>query len=610
VLHITVTSAGQAVSEFEIDGPVELGRQQSPAEAYPSCGAGPPRRIVVAPLDEKGVSRRHAVLEPSPDGGITVRNLSGAAGQTGFPIQLNGRPLEGQAAGHAGLPALLRFGPRVVVRVDPVQTGGSYRLESLAERSIAPFSAGRSVRPLSVAVGNRGDVESVLRWLGDSIDVFQSAASSDEFFDRAAAALVEAVGLDCGRVLLREGAGWRTKALRLAREDAAFAVRPPSSRVLKQVSDDPDTIWEIPAADDDAGSLIGVEAIIVSPILDRDGKVIGALYGDRRGGNPGMTAGPAISRVDATLVRLLASAVAAGLARLHEEEAALTARGRFDQFFTPELSKRLAEDPGLVERGRDAEVTVLFCDVRGYSGISERLGPAVTTEWLNAVMNALSVPIREEEGVLVDYIGDELIAMWGAPDETQTDHAQRACRAALKMLAALEAVDAEWRDRIGGVTKVGIGINTGPARVGNTGSKYKFKYGPLGNTVNLASRLQGATKYLRARCLLTEATRRFLGPEFHVRRLCRVRVVNIVEPVTLYELVPAVNDRWPVLRDRYEAALHDFQQGRFAAAAESLGRLAAETPDDGPSRILLRRAAEWMLDPDREFDDVWDLPGK
>ncbi|HEX6984397.1 MAG TPA: hypothetical protein VF170_03425, partial [Planctomycetaceae bacterium] len=116
--------------------------------------------------------------------------------------------------------------------------------------------------------------------------------------------------------------------------------------------------------------------------------------------------------------------------------------------------------------------------------------------------------------------------------------------------------------------------------------------------------------YLRTPCLITESTRRALRSDLPARRLCRVRVVNIADAVTLYELPAAPDDRWAALRDRYEAALDHFSARRFAAAAEALGRLASEEPDDGPSRLLLRRAADWMLDADRPFDDVWELPGK
>src|SRR5262249_46112855 len=158
-------------------------------------------------------------------------------------------------------------------------------------------------------------------------------------------------------------------------------------------------------------------------------------------------------------------------------------------------------------------VTVLFCDVRGFSRFSERLGPQKTIAWMNEVMNALSQCILDHEGVLVDYIGDELMAMWGAP-VPQDDQRRQAARAALAMIAALPVLNEKGARVLAEPMNVGVGINTGPAQVGNTGSSFKFKYGPLGNTVNLASRVQGLTKYLNSRLLVTAATRERIGDDF------------------------------------------------------------------------------------------------
>jgi class 3 adenylate cyclase len=105
------------------------------------------------------------------------------------------------------------------------------------------------------------------------------------------------------------------------------------------------------------------------------------------------------------------------------------------------------------------------------------------------------------------------MAMWGAPKD-QPDHAERAARAALAMLAAVPELNARWQAELGEPLDLGIGLNSGPAQVGNTGSRYKFKYGPLGNTVNLASRVQGLTKYVKCRLLVTAATRRGLAANF------------------------------------------------------------------------------------------------
>src|SRR5262249_6100728 len=155
------------------------------------------------------------------------------------------------------------------------------------------------------------------------------------------------------------------------------------------------------------GSLRDVKEVVASPILNSRGEVIGALYGDR------LRQGPArpITPLEALLVELLAGGVAAGLARLEQEQAALRAPVPFEQFFTRELSEQLALHPDPL-RGRDEEVTVLVCDIRGFSRISERHGPTVTVEWLRDVMGTLSECVLAGRGVLIDYTGDELMAMW------------------------------------------------------------------------------------------------------------------------------------------------------------------------------------------------------
>ena len=134
------------------------------------------------------------------------------------------------------------------------------------------------------------------------------------------------------------------------------------------------------------------------------------------------------------------------------------------------------------------------------------------------------------------------MAMWGAP-EKQPDHAKLACTAALVMQGQLPKLNERWQAFLGEPMGLGIGINAGVARVGNTGSQRKFKYGALGNTVNLASRVQGATKYLKTGLLIAGSVHAQLTAEFDTRQLCRARVVNIAEPVDLYELVGRVTAR-------------------------------------------------------------------
>jgi len=302
-------------------------------------------------------------------------------------------------------------------------------------------------------------------------------------------------------------------------------------------------------------------------------------------------------------MRLLRARVNASLERKRLRER------YFEQFFTPELARHFVRNPNLMNQAQAAHVSMLFADVRGFSSISERLGAVGTCEWLQDVMGVLSDCVIAHEGVLVDYIGDEIIAMWGAPME-QPDHALLACRAGREMLKRLPEVDERWQDRLGSRTEIGIGVNSGEAVVGNVGTERKLKYSALGNSVNLASRTQGVTKYFRSAMLITGHTRALMGDELPTRRLGRVQVANIEEPVEMFQVAPLGAEHWERIRDPYEEALTEFEAGRFDAAISRLGRLIQEEPGDMPSLLLLRRAGEARYEPPGSFDPVMVMQGK
>jgi adenylate cyclase len=495
-------------------------------------------------------------------------------------------------------------------------------LESLAGSSLCPTGdAGASIRRAQAAIARIGEgtlqAEELMQWMQAALGVLQGAAGSTEsFFPLAAQSLVNLVGLDFGCVLLRENDRWVVHKDSRARQAEATsgliatggepAGWQPSQQVLNRVYQEKKTFWQKPGATLAGASLVGVQAVVASPILSGRGEVIGVLYGEQRRAGSG---GQSINRLLAMLVEVLAGGVAAGISRLEQEHAALRNRFRWEQFVTPELARHL-EDPDQL-KGRDADVTMLSCDIRGFSRICSNLGPARTLEWVQDCLGTLSRHVLAEEGVLVDYVGDELLAMWGAP-ANQPDHAERACRAALEMLASVSLLNAKWKATVRETMGVSIGISSGSARVGNIGSAVKFKYGALGTTVNLASRVQGATKYLNVPILLTGAVRDRLGPAFLTRALCQVRVVNIPEVVALCQLTAGGHPGWDDLKRGYEQALSHFEQQEFRLAARVLGALLAQPAyrDDFPSLVLMQRAVTCMVDPPVQFSPQWELPGK
>jgi adenylate cyclase len=581
-------------------GAVELGRQSAREEPlYATSWASGRQRLVIARLDEDTISRQHVLLEPVGTERVRLTNLSRK-----MPIRLgDGGELKPGQSCESDLPVVLSLGNRTV-RLQPPEEEEGEQLEALAEATMPPGTAAprSAVQFPTLAAANVAghDMEAVIRWLQTTVGVLQSAATSGDFFTKAAQAVVELVGLDAGRVLLLDAGKWKVEALHAARGATGGLAWQPSRQVMARVQQEKRTFWQVPSH---TASLAGVNAVVASPILNRQGEVIGALYGDRRRGSAIMP----ISKAEAMLVELLAGVIAAGLARMEQERAALAARIQFEQFFTPGLSRHLEAQPDLLE-GRECPVTILVCDIRGFSRISEQQGPANTIKWLREVLSVLSDCVLDRDGVVVDYTGDEVLAMWGAPAE-QPDHARTACEAAVAMMEALPKLNEKWEPVLGQRMGVGIGIHTGPAMVGNTGSHRKFKYGPHGTTVNLASRVQGASKYLRTTCLITGATHAQLDGAFPTRRLCKVEVVNIKEPVELYDLALPGRPNWGGLRLAYEHALEEFEGGGHRKAAALLDRMTAEFPDDGPSAVLLERARK-VGENKEQGSAVWRLPGK
>ncbi|MEE9126001.1 MAG: adenylate/guanylate cyclase domain-containing protein, partial [Planctomycetota bacterium] len=346
--------------------------------------------------------------------------------------------------------------------------------------------------------------------------------------------------------------------------------------------------------------------VVAAPVLDLAGEVAGIVYGSRQRGTG--SAGPEIRPLEAQVVQVLAAIVAAGLVRQEKEAEALRLRFQFEQFFSRALAEELERDPQLLE-GREREVTILFSDLRDFSRLSETMGPQELFALMQDVMDFQTEEIRQYGGVIVDYYGDGLLAMWNSPQE-QPDHAAVACRAALAIRDGLAQVSAGWEEKIGEPLRLGIGLNTGQALVGNTGSKSKFKYGPMGPTVNLASRVEDATKSLGVPILVTGSTRRQLNESFATRRLCTARLAGVAEGVDLHELhSEGASPEWLERRTAYETALEHFESRRWGETCQKIYPLLQdlESKYDVPSLNLLSRAVDCLKHQPEHFDPCLDL---
>ena len=595
--------------EYEIEGVVEFGRQrETDPPPYAKLTEANIDRIVIAPLIDRAVPRRWFQIEPGGAGRCRITNLSPR-----LPVRIQGEiPLEGDAPSRTlPLPFTLEIN-RIEIRVgasgDEVDS-----IEGLPEKTLAPSMSPHQL--LSTRNVNIGDVvqdpEKMVTWLQTMLGLLQSAASTNEFYSLAARALVTLMGMDSGRILLYENGQWTVKAAEgVGREDDEWR---PSRNLLAKILTEKRTFRLGPGAGSGnsiTGSLAGISMAVVSPILNPAGDPIGVLYGERRSSFARM-----ISPLDAQVVELLAWAVANGLARVRQEIDAIKVRSMMEQFFTPSLAKQLDENPQLL-LGRRNDITVLFADIRRFSTMTHDLGPDKTMEMLHSILSALHDCVSDEEGVLVDFVGDELMAMWGAPAD-QPDHAARACRAALAMQKKLPELNATW----GGILKqpigIGVGINSGSARVGNVGSRLKFKYGPVGSVVNQASRIQGVNKVFKTQILITKTTVEALEKTMPMptRRLAQIRTVNIPETATVYELGVNPDETWMRLKTKYEQALDAFEKEGFASAAGTLGELLSNDAhrNDGACIVLMQRAATCLIDPPtppKKFDPVWEMDKK
>ncbi len=345
-----------------------------------------------------------------------------------------------------------------------------------------------------------------------------------------------------------------------------------------------------------------------APIFDSHDRVVGAVYGSRSRITP--HAGLGIGSLEAQVMQLLASVVGVGLARQEQEARALRRLVQLEQFFPGDLAREMEQNPHVLD-GQEREVTVLFSDIRGFSHMAERLGPMDTFRLAGEVMDRLTTRVQETGGIVVHYAGDGLMALWNAPKDVP-DHATRACRTALAMLADQTAFDADWQQRLGRPVRLGIGINTGLALCGNSGSKKKFHYGALGHAVNLANRVEGATKQLGIPILLTGSTHAQLADGFATRRLCRARLPGIDGTPDLYELhAETATEEWQEWHVTYERGLALYEAGRWLEACRTLHTLLfGDSEHDRPTLMLLARATQNLQQPPEPFDGVIEVGQK
>jgi adenylate cyclase len=410
-----------------------------------------------------------------------------------------------------------------------------------------------------------------------------------EFFVQAARCAVESIGLDGAIVVRRRDESWEIVASHLPMPELGIHC---DWNVLDQLLDTPRTLFHgagrapkvheshIERASRLVDQLVNLDApvselvhesladdvdAVVSPLCNAARELTGAIYGFRsvRAGNSRR----GIRYLEAHLMELLAGAVTEGIVRL-ERETEVERRAvlrKHANLATPDEA-----EPHAVEQ---REISLLFADLRGSSKLANELGIERTYQLMGDVMEELASAVMDLDGMIIDYYGDGLAAMWNAPVD-QPDHPELACRAALRMIDALPAVQKKWAHVLAEELRIGIGVHTGLAQVGNAGSSRRAKYGPRGANVNLTSRIEAAAKAIGVSAVVSRATASRLSNRLLTTRLCQVQLPGVETPIDLFGIRQSTTDEAVLsqLAD-YGRALEFFEQEQCEQAEESMTKV-------------------------------------
>lgn len=294
-------------------------------------------------------------------------------------------------------------------------------------------------------------------------------------------------------------------------------------------------------------------------------------------------------------------------------------KATFGQYVDPRIVRGLLDNRLAAEGGQNQVVSVFFSDLAGFTRMCEGLTPDATVRFLNRYFALMAEVIRGRQGIIDKYIGDSVMAFWCPPFTDAGRHAELCCAAALDQLKGLDAFRADLPNVLGfrhGLPRVDVrmGIATGEVTVGNIGSETARGYTVIGDTVNLASRLEQANKFYGTRILVNGDTRTQAGEGFLFREIDSLRVAGRDEPVRVFELMgprAGGDEGLPGLAACFEAALAGYRQGDWTAAEAGFRACLEMTPDDPPSRVFLQRIEDFRVaPPPAGWDGVWDAPGK
>jgi adenylate cyclase len=303
-----------------------------------------------------------------------------------------------------------------------------------------------------------------------------------------------------------------------------------------------------------------------------------------------------------------------GYRYMTEEREKKKIRGAFQYYLTASVVEEMLKNPDKLKLGGEKkDLTVLFSDIRGFTSISENMTPEGLVKLLNEYLTSMTDMVFKHDGLLDKYIGDAVMAVWGAPLD-QPDHAKRACLTALDMLDELHRLQKKWSAEGLPVLNIGIGVNAGPMVVGNMGSARRFNYTVMGDSVNIGSRLEGLNKVYGTNIIVSQMTFEKVQEEFLGRELDLVRVKGKGLPVKIFELLApkaTASADQQALAGVFHAGLEEYRKRNWEKAREIWQSLLAKFPHDGPAKIYLERCETLSKNPPPpDWDGVYTMTTK
>ena len=292
--------------------------------------------------------------------------------------------------------------------------------------------------------------------------------------------------------------------------------------------------------------------------------------------------------------------------------------GTFARYVPKEVARRLAKDPDRnLMRARQHQLTIMFTDIAGFTGLARRLPPEQIAQLLREVLTPLSATIHEHQGTIDKYIGDAIMAFWGAPLEVEKSE-QRALDAAMMMISRLSALQESLKARELPRIAIGIGIHSGMAYVGDMGSSFRSTYTAIGDNVNLAARVEGLTRFYGVGILVTETVMKACETTYLFRFVDRVVVKGYDSAVSIYEPLAMLESLSPAQRSHYDAWIADweeahafYREGDWEEARLAMLRLIAHPHLGGGAKAFLRRIDSLEAEPPtRGWDGIWTMDEK